>query len=139
MSATQEQIRFGGTTAREPATIGDLDVLEGSPISRYSDLIGSPQDRVLVNVWDCTAGRMQFDYWADETVHILEGEATVVDEHGRVFELRAGDVAHFVKGSRLTWTVPSYVRKLAIYSIEPAWRRRLERPARVLRRIARLG
>ncbi|MCW2989679.1 MAG: hypothetical protein JWM73_273, partial [Solirubrobacterales bacterium] len=127
MNGIPTQVRHGGDTSREPATIGELDILEGSPISRYCDLIGSVDDRILVNVWDCTAGRMQFDYWADEVVHILEGEATVVDEHGQVFELRAGDVACFTKGSRLTWTVPTYVRKLAIYSIEPRWRRRLER------------
>jgi hypothetical protein len=137
VNGSTTQVQHGGAVSREPTTIAELDVLEGSPLSRHLDLLEAADAHLSVTLWDCTAGRMRFDYWADEIVHILEGEAVVEDEHGRVFELRAGDVAHFARGSVLTWTVPTYVKKLAIFRHQPRWRLLLERvlqaPSKLLR------
>ena len=43
-------------------------------------------------MWDCTAGRFYWYYDFDETAHILEGEATITDANGRVWQVKPGDV-----------------------------------------------
>jgi ethanolamine utilization protein EutQ (cupin superfamily) len=64
--------------------------------------------------WSCTAGRFNWHYTVDETVHIISGEVFVTNEKGQVCRLGPGDMAFFPAGSRSTWRVPEHVRKLAV-------------------------
>jgi len=68
----------------------------------------------MVMAWSCTAGRFNWRYAVDETLHIVSGEVFVTDEKGEIRRLGPGDMAFFPAGSCSIWHVPEEVRKLAV-------------------------
>src|SRR5580698_11077469 len=88
-------------------------VLEGSPVARIEHLSSSADGTASTYFWDCTAGRFNWFYSFDETLHILEGEVILKDPAGISRRVAAGDTVYFPAGSRAEWTVDKYVRKLA--------------------------
>lgn len=97
-----------------PAPIPQDWILEGTPQARSRRLANSADGAALVMAWSCTAGRFNWHYTVDETVHIIKGEVFVTDQNDKVRRLGPGDMAFFPAGSRSTWHVPDYVRKLAV-------------------------
>jgi uncharacterized protein len=89
-------------------------VLSGTPEARSRQLARSSDRASSVMAWSCTAGRFNWHYTVDETVHIIAGEVFVTDENGREHRLGPGDSAFFPAGSRSTWYVPTEVRKVAV-------------------------
>ena len=85
--------------------------------------------------WSCTAGRFNWHYSVDETLHIISGEVFVTDEKGQTHRLAAGDMVFFPAGTSSVWNVPNFVRKIAFC------RHSMPRPAgralRVWNKIAR--
>jgi uncharacterized cupin superfamily protein len=104
------------TVEMRPAPIDPQWVVEGSPMARVGALSRSADGLSWTDVWDCTAGRFVWRYDVDETVHILQGGAHVVDANGTHWELRPGDVVSFRVGTQAQWHVPHYVRKVAFCS-----------------------
>jgi uncharacterized protein len=90
-------------------------ILEGTPTARIQ-MLGESADRTSWNCfWDCTAGRFNWFYAFDETLHILEGGFTLKDLlAGTTLHIVAGDVIYLPQGARTEWTVEKYVRKLAV-------------------------
>ena len=89
-------------------------VIEGSPQVRSKRVAESADGTSSVMVWACSAGRFNWYYAVEETLHIISGEVFVTDENGEVRRLGPGDMAFFPAGSRSTWHVPQAVRKLAV-------------------------
>ncbi|HML07591.1 MAG TPA: cupin domain-containing protein [Xanthobacteraceae bacterium] len=89
-------------------------ILEGTPQARSRRLAQSADGTAMVMAWSCTAGRFNWYYTVDETVHVISGEVFVTDEKGDVRRLGPGDMAFFPAGSRSIWHVPNEVRKLAV-------------------------
>ncbi|HEY1541781.1 MAG TPA: cupin domain-containing protein [Xanthobacteraceae bacterium] len=89
-------------------------ILSGAPEARSRQLARSRDRASSVMAWSCTAGRFNWHYTIDETVHIIAGEVFVTDENGREHRLGPGDSAFFPAGSRSTWHVPVEVRKVAV-------------------------
>jgi uncharacterized protein len=89
-------------------------VLDGAPQVRSRRIATASDGASSVMVWSCTAGRFNWYYTVDETLHVVEGEVFVTDEKGDVHRLGPGDAAFFPVGSVSTWTVPQYVRKIAV-------------------------
>ena len=89
-------------------------VLEGRPAARNRVLSKSRDGTAITLLWDCTAGVFNWVYDTDETIHILEGEVLLTDANG-TRRIGAGDVVFFPAGSRATWRVDCYVRKLAFF------------------------
>ena len=87
-------------------------ILEGAPEARGTVLLQSADKLVSSGLWSCTAGRFQWTFGWDEFVHVLEGEATITEEGGNTYTLKAGDSAHFPLGLKTEWHVPKYVRKV---------------------------
>jgi hypothetical protein len=77
-------------------------------------LARSADGTASVYAWSCTAGRFNWHYALDETLHIVSGEVFVTDEKGEVRRLGPGDMAFFPAGSRSIWQVTEEVRKLAV-------------------------
>ena len=102
------------TAALDPAPIDPGWIVEGAPQARARELARSADKTEVVVAWSCTAGRFNWHYTVDETVHVILGEAFVTDEHGVEHRLGPGDMAFFPAGSRSLWRVPSAVRKLAV-------------------------
>jgi uncharacterized cupin superfamily protein len=88
-------------------------ILEGSPQARSKLLARSKDGGSTIVAWSCTAGRFNWHYTIDETVHIISGEVFITNEKNEVCRLGPGDMAFFPAGSRSTWRVPHEVRKLA--------------------------
>lgn len=88
-------------------------VLEGAPLARIEHLSSSADGSASTYFWDCTAGRFNWFYAFDETLHILEGSVTLKFANGETRRVAAGDVVFFPKGSCAEWTVDGYIRKLA--------------------------
>ena len=88
-------------------------ILEGQPVARNAVLSRSQDTTACTIVWDCTAGKFNWHYDFDETVHILEGSVIVSSEGTPAKRLEAGDVAFFPVGTQAHWHVESYVRKIA--------------------------
>ena len=89
-------------------------IVEGNPQMRSQRLLQSADGTTSVFVWSCTAGRFNWYYRVDETLHILSGEVFVTDHNGEVRRLGPGDVAFFPAGSRSLWHVPMEVKKFAV-------------------------
>jgi uncharacterized cupin superfamily protein len=96
-----------------PAPITPSWIIEGSPKARNRILSRSDDQTACTIAWDCSAGKFNWYYDFDETVHIVEGSVTIDDGHSPARALKAGDVAFFPAGSHAVWTVDSYVRKVA--------------------------
>ena len=88
-------------------------ILEGTPVARIEHLSTSADGTASTYFWECTAGRFNWYYSFDETLHILEGSVTLKDPQGNSRRVVAGDVVFFPAGSRAEWTVDGYIRKLA--------------------------
>ncbi len=97
-----------------PAPIPTDWILSGTPEARSRQLARSRDGASTVMAWSCTAGRFNWHYTVDETVHIISGEVFVTKETGEECRLGPGDMAFFPAGSRSTWRVPVEVRKLAV-------------------------
>ena len=96
-----------------PCPVNPAWVLEGTPVARIEHLSSSADGTASTYFWDCTAGRFNWFYAFDETLHVLEGSVTLKFPDGRSRHVTAGDVVFFPKGSHAEWTVDSYIRKLA--------------------------
>lgn len=89
-------------------------ILEGNPAARSIPLARAEDGNLSCGLWDCQAGKFKFIFPTDEIIHILEGEVTI-EEQGAVHHLKVGDVAFFPEGLVSYWTVPTYVKKYAIF------------------------
>lgn len=89
-------------------------IVEGTPQARSTRLARSADGTASVYAWSCTAGRFNWHYALDETLHIVSGEVFVTDEKGEVRRLGPGDMVFFPAGSRSLWHVPKEVRKVAV-------------------------
>jgi uncharacterized cupin superfamily protein len=89
-------------------------IIEGAPRASAKRLAQSTDGTASVVAWSCTAGRFNWHYGVDETVHIVSGEVFVTDHRGQVRRLGPGDVAFFPAGTRSVWHVPEQVKKLAV-------------------------
>ena len=89
-------------------------VIEGTPQVRSKRIAESSDGTSSVMVWSSTAGRYNWYYTVDETLHVIAGEVFVTDENGETHRLGPGDAVFFPVGSRSTWYVPHYVRKIAV-------------------------
>ena len=89
-------------------------VIEGSPQVRSKRVAESVDGTSSVMVWASSAGKFNWYYAVEETLHIISGEVFVSDEKGEVRRLGPGDMAFFPAGSRSTWHVPHHVLKLAV-------------------------
>jgi uncharacterized cupin superfamily protein len=62
--------------------------------------------------WECGPETFDWYYSDDETAYVKEGRVRVETEHGQVVDFGAGDIVHFPRGLRCTWTVLETIRKV---------------------------
>jgi len=96
-----------------PSPIRTTWILAGEPVARVALLSSSADGTASTYYWDCTAGRFNWYYSFDETLHILEGSVMLKAPSGNSRLVVAGDTIFFPAGSQAEWTVESYIRKLA--------------------------
>jgi len=86
----------------------------GNPIAQGMILTQSGDRKVSSGFWACSPGSFDWEYTWDEFVHVLEGEVSIQDQHGRTYHLGVGDTAHFPRGMKTTWEVKRAVRKFFV-------------------------
>ena len=97
-----------------PKPIPPTWILDGAPVARIQFLSESADGTASTWFWDCTAGRFNWFYSFDETLHILEGGFGLKNlVSGAARSVAAAYVIYFPQGARAEWTVDEYVRKLA--------------------------
>ena len=126
----------------DPTPIPEAWILDGEPRAREKSLAQSTDGVASVHMWDCTSGRFQWEYLAEEIVHVLQGCA-IIEIAGVSKRLQAGETHVFPSGSRFRWTVPDYVRTVVFRlrppaggplgrrlqaALGPSWRNRRTRP-----------
>jgi len=95
----------------KPLEEQSLDVTEGTPRSRGSCVLQTPDGTLFTGEWDCTAGSFIWRYNEDEIIRILEGEA-FIEIDGEFRRFGPGDTIFFPMGQSARWRVPKYVRKV---------------------------
>ena len=97
-----------------PTPINPAWIEAGDPIAT-SALLAATDDRGgCVMFWHCTAGRFTWRYAEDETVHILDGGVTIKAEGLPARFYGPGETIHFSRGAVATWTIDTYIRKIAV-------------------------
>ena len=86
-------------------------ITEGKPVARIWISAQSSDLKVTQGVWDCTAGKFDWEFTWDEFVMVIEGEVTITPEGSQPVTLRAGDFCHFPLGLKTKWHVPKYIKK----------------------------
>ncbi len=95
------------------APINPSWILEGNPTAENAVLARSADGTATTIVWRCSAGRFEWHYDFDETIHLLEGSIVLESEGMKPTRFGPGDVIFFRNGAKATWTVEGHVRKLA--------------------------
>ena len=106
-------IASGIDQALKPAPIEPSWIRSGNPSARNAMLSRSDDGLAFTMLWDCTAGEFDWYYGFDETIHFIEGSATISDGHAPPRRFGAGDVLFLPHGTVAHWHVESYVRKVA--------------------------
>jgi uncharacterized cupin superfamily protein len=108
-------IIFGiGQVNLNPSPICRDWILEGNPVARNKLLSSSADGYASSYIWDCTAGRFNWFYSADETIYVIEGGVVIMDRAGATRRLSAGDTIFFPAGTQAEWNVEKYIRKFAL-------------------------
>jgi uncharacterized protein len=111
----ENDIKFGiGEVKLNPSPIYPAWILEGNPVARNVLLSRSADGDASSYIWDCTAGRFNWFYGADETIYVIEGGVVVKDMAGTAHRLSAGDTIFFPAGTHAEWIVENYIRKFAL-------------------------
>lgn len=102
----------------EPATAEEIGLMNvtGSPDMLVHQLRSTGGESGDVWAAVVTVSPCSFDYTfaGDETIHVLEGSATVTLSDGQIVELRPGTIASFVRGASSTWQIRSRLREFAV-------------------------
>ena len=119
----------GSPVELEPTPIRAEWILEGAPTARSRIVSRSSDGLGFTALWDCSAGRFHWFYGVDESICILDGSVVLTDAGGAARQLFPGDTFCFHAGSRYTWSVPAYVRKIAFVHEPMSRKLRLVRSA----------
>jgi uncharacterized cupin superfamily protein len=115
MSAAEKRVTLDmGRANLSLSPISPQWILEGNPIARNRLLSESADGAASSYIWDCTAGRFNWYYGAEETIYVIEGGVVLRDASGNSHRLRAGDTYFFPAGAHAEWHVEDYIRKFAL-------------------------
>ena len=115
----------------QSAPINPAWIEAGDPRASLAILAVSDDCATSTMLWDCTAGRFTWRYNVDETIFFLEGDVMISVDGQPAKRYAAGDSIHFSRGAVATWTIETYIRKVAFN------RSVLPRPFILARRFAR--
>ena len=76
-------------------------ITQGKPVAKTWVAAPTPDQKMTQGVWECTAGKFNWDYTWDEFVMVFEGEAIITPANGAPFTLRAGGFGYFPAGLRV--------------------------------------
>lgn len=91
---------------------------EGQPFGKVHWLRteSGGEGMLYAGLWTHEPATLPYVFPGDETMHVLEGAATIELEGGETVDLRPGTVASFAKGSVSTWTITQPFKKFFVIS-----------------------
>lgn len=107
-------------------TIGKSEVLKHTSAPKVNPKSGEPHANNWTyfdhssgdfksGIWDCTAGSWEHNHPKLEFCYIVEGSVKIVEEErGVTHVFNAGDSFVVPKGTRVTWIVEEYARKIFV-------------------------
>jgi uncharacterized cupin superfamily protein len=100
----------------------DKGIVKGATAGepRHASAVISDQDGLRVGTWRCEPGEFPWS-WPNysEMFHIIEGEGTITDQDGVVYDIQPGRVFFFAKGSTALWKVTKTIRKSYVVPVLP--------------------
>lgn len=97
----------------EKLTAGDLPTrTNGNPVHDSWPVFKSANEKVRSGIWQSSSGAWVTEISGyTEFCYIIEGEAQVTDQDGRVNHIKAGDAFVMPDGFTGRWEVAQFVRK----------------------------
>lgn len=94
--------------AQDPALF-ESEIPQMGLLTLYQD----PSGKIAAGVWDCSPmKRVSSTIERSELMHILEGNGSITNADGVVFEFQAGDTFMVPQGMGYQWQNHSYVKKI---------------------------
>jgi len=86
----------------------------GTPHANNWTFFDHSSGNFKAGIWDCTAGSWEHNHPKLEFCYIVEGSVTIEEEGGPTHVYNAGDSFVVPKGTRVTWIVKEYAKKLFV-------------------------
>ena len=87
----------------------------GEPFANNWTYFNHSSGDFKVGIWDCTAGSWEHNHPKLEFCYIVEGSVRIVEEEsGITHTYNAGDSFVVPKGTRVTWIVDEYAKKIFV-------------------------
>ncbi|HJO61593.1 MAG TPA: cupin domain-containing protein [Desulfobacterales bacterium] len=87
----------------------------GEPFTNNWTYFQHSSNNFKTGIWDCTAGSWEHNHPKLEFCYIVEGSVKIVEEENGVTHVfNAGDSFVVPKGSRVTWIVEEYAKKIFV-------------------------
>lgn len=99
----------------EGAGLTRMELSQEEPIQHFHQFYRSPDEGLVVGVWDTTDMQERFGpYFMDEFIIVFEGEFDLVGAKGLAARCRAGQAAFVHAGSPVSWLQKGYLRKIYV-------------------------
>lgn len=86
----------------------------GEAVGEVAWLRRSEDPQLLTGMWRCEPRQLDYPFNTDETFVVTKGHLRVAVDGGPTLELKSGDTASFLKGTKSVWTVIEAVEKFFI-------------------------
>lgn len=87
----------------------------GEPFAQNVTYFEHSSGNFKAGTWDCTAGSWEHNHPKLEFCYIIEGSVKIVEEDtGVTHEYVKGDAFVVPKGTRVTWVVDEYAKKIFV-------------------------
>lgn len=87
----------------------------GEPFANNWTYFNHSSGDFKVGIWDCTAGSWEHNHPKLEFCYIVEGSVKIVEEENGITHIyNAGDSFVVPKGTRVTWIVDEYAKKIFV-------------------------
>lgn len=86
----------------------------GEPFANNWTYYNHSSGNFKAGIWDCTAGSWEHNHPKLEFCYIVEGSVKVIEEDGPTHEYVAGDSFVVPRGTRVTWVVEKYAKKIFV-------------------------
>jgi uncharacterized cupin superfamily protein len=93
------------------------DMVDGIQVGEFHGLEpkGASANELDVSVWRSDPATYDYLFEKDEAFHVVAGAATIeLLDTGERIEVRAGDVAYFLAGTRSVWTITQPFKKFVV-------------------------
>ena len=105
---------LGKTKVLHHTAAAKLNPKSGEPFANNWTYYEHSSGNFKAGIWDCTKGSWEHNHPKLEFCYIVEGSVKVIEEGGPTHVFNAGDSFVVPRGTRVTWVVEEYAKKLFV-------------------------